>query len=62
MSAITGNDPKQFMSRHPDYWRDPSREGILRAALQEAVNHAKNREIPPDDIINVWELIIKDTR
>lgn len=55
-------EAKGFISRDRDHWLDPSRERILRAALLEAVKHANNKEIPPAEIVKVWELIIEDTR
>lgn len=59
---ILGGDRKEFISRDRDHWLEPSRDGILRAALQEALNYATKNEIPPDEIMKVWELILKDTK
>lgn len=61
-NELTSSEPRKFISRDRDHWRKPSYERILRVALAEALKLAKNKEIPPDDIIQVWEMIIKDSQ
>lgn len=44
---------KNFIARDRNHWREPSRDGILRGARREALNYAKKKEVPPDEIIQV---------
>ncbi len=53
-------DSKGFMSKNRDHWDDPSRERILREALKEALGFAKKKEVPPEEVSKVWDLILKD--
>jgi len=62
VEEILHGGSKGFIARDRDFWREPSRERILRAALAEALRHAKNKEVPPDETVKVWELILKDTQ
>ena len=53
------DNSKGFMSHNEDFWKEPSKEHIFKQALT-AVEYANKNEVPPTDIIQVWEMIIND--